>query len=493
MSENPWDDFKSPVASTPASTSIKSAESMPWEDFKPEIGGTESFVRGAANNFPLLPQAIAGAESLTGIGDEGGYSKNLADWNAKAAAAKEANPLTYGAGAVTGAVAPLAIPGVGGFLGANPVIGNALYGAASGISNTDIMKNPAEATKEAITGGLIGGATAGALKGVGKGLGKIGGAAVEGMGKVGNRLEANATAQALDLNPRAFNMLARRIGKSANPESIALDINKNINELFPNAIKLGDTAASKFENLKQAHDLASDTIGAVIESTSEKYGSKLPEVDGAIAELKNAASKYKGLQAEHEIQSAAVLNDTAQKLENLKSEGTLNFRNLSTIKQEVGSLYNNPNYVTHGVDQTYSILSKTTDDILNRVGVDNPTFKPDFDRAKKVFKFTSDLLPAMQKGVTREVAGKGGGLANIGLGLLGFAHPAAWLALIGKVGTKLAYPELGPNIAYKTINTLRNAPQAVPEAIKSIGSRIPSAINQELTDFLTSKYKKGRK
>jgi len=116
----------------------------------PQIGQLESFGRGAANNFPLAPQAIAAVSP-------GSYSQNLEEWNQKAAQAKAANPITYGAGAVTGAMAPLAIPGVGEAMMASPVLANAGLGAASAISNIDLLKNPEEAAKAGLIGGGIGG------------------------------------------------------------------------------------------------------------------------------------------------------------------------------------------------------------------------------------------------------------------------------------------------------------------------------------------------
>src|ERR1700686_2519167 len=78
----------------------------------------ESFGRGAANNVPLAPQAISALSP-------GDYSPNLAQWNQKAAAAKATNPVSYGAGAVTGAIAPLAIPVVGEAMEAAPMATNA--------------------------------------------------------------------------------------------------------------------------------------------------------------------------------------------------------------------------------------------------------------------------------------------------------------------------------------------------------------------------------
>jgi hypothetical protein len=123
------------------------------EEAAPDFSELESFARGAANNVPLIPQAIAGGSAL--LGDEG-YSENLADWNTKAAQAKSANPVSYGAGAVTGTVAPMFIPGVGAAMKAAPIMTNAGLGAASAISNIDLVKDPAKAAKEAAIGGTIG-------------------------------------------------------------------------------------------------------------------------------------------------------------------------------------------------------------------------------------------------------------------------------------------------------------------------------------------------
>src|ERR1700676_3698028 len=119
------------------------------------LGGmAESFGRGALNNFPLAQQAAA---ALT----PGSYSQNLASLNQKASASKAANPISYGTGAVPGSVAPLAIPVVGEALEASPVLGNAALGAANAVNNTDILRNPGEAARQAIQGGVVGGTIGG--------------------------------------------------------------------------------------------------------------------------------------------------------------------------------------------------------------------------------------------------------------------------------------------------------------------------------------------
>lgn len=135
--------------------------------------GLESFGRAAVNNLPLGGQIGAAGTAFANSED---YQKALADWNAKAAAGKAQNPKSYGAGAVAGTVAPLAIPGVGEM----GLAGDAALGAAYGAGNTDLTNIP-EAAKDAAIGGVTGGAlgavgkaASGALDTVGQYAGRFG-------------------------------------------------------------------------------------------------------------------------------------------------------------------------------------------------------------------------------------------------------------------------------------------------------------------------------
>jgi hypothetical protein len=125
----------------------------------------ESFGRGVENNLPLANQAIAAGSAA--LGDQS-YSQNLEQQNADIAKAKQANPISYDAGAVTGAVAPAFIPGVGEAMAAAPVASGAALGAASSIGNTDLVQQPQEALKEAAIGAGTG-AALGAILPTGKG------------------------------------------------------------------------------------------------------------------------------------------------------------------------------------------------------------------------------------------------------------------------------------------------------------------------------------
>jgi hypothetical protein len=114
-------------------------------------GKLEAFGRAAVNNLPAGGQL--GALGTAAIKNEP-YSQAMEEFNQKAAEAKAEHPVAYGAGAVTGSLAPLAIPGVGEAMAAAPVATGAGLGALNAVGNTDITQNPGEALKQAGEGAV---------------------------------------------------------------------------------------------------------------------------------------------------------------------------------------------------------------------------------------------------------------------------------------------------------------------------------------------------
>jgi hypothetical protein len=453
-----------------------------------------ALARGAANNVPLVPQAIAGGHALIdtakgntmgenakalisghmpGVGEA--YSKDLADWNEKAGAAKAESPVSYGTGAVAGALAPLAVPGVGEALEASPVLGNAALGAAGAVSNVDLRKNPGEAAKEAVLG-----------LGTGAGFGKAGelvgeaGQAIKGaLSPAAKRLEANSLAGGLDLNSHAIRRLAPG---ATNPEEAINHISDKIDKLFPGLVGWMDTAGSKLSKIIEGHNKASEVIGQVIDSTSAKVGGHLPEVGGAINNLTNAAEKFNGRTSSANLEARNILSDTAKDLEELSNSGQMNFQNLYEVKKGIGEAFHSSD-INKGNKIAYGIVSDTIDNILDRAHVADPSMKPAFDHAKEVFKLTSDLIPSMKPGVAREVAGVGGGIGNAILGGAAITgHPAAIPAYAAKTATKWLAPDLGQNAAYKFVNAMKNAKNVIPNGTKQ-------GLTQEMTDFINSRRK----
>ncbi len=113
-------------------------------------GKLSAFMRAAGNQMPLGNQFAA-------LASKGGYSKNLEAIKAESEKLKEENPVAYGAGAVTGAVAPTLVPGVGPMMAANPAAAGALIGGTGAFGDTDLQKHPVLGTAQAV-GGAAGGA-----------------------------------------------------------------------------------------------------------------------------------------------------------------------------------------------------------------------------------------------------------------------------------------------------------------------------------------------
>lgn len=251
--------------------------------------GGESFARGAANNFPLVPQAIAGL----GKGD---YSKNLEEWNAKAKTAKETNPITYGAGAVAGAAAPAFIPGVGEALEASPVAGNAILGGLGAMSNTDVLKDPAEAAKQAAIGGTIG----------------------AGVGKITSMIPTKGAQTALedkasDITAQGLNLPPKLLGN------------------------LEDSELTNYGRFAQEHDLLNPDVSLAHKNAEEalaKFGSQIGATGAKTAPLEESgpyiqalmekAEAIKKLAAPGAAQEVATYERGAQDiLENGKTFGDL--------------------------------------------------------------------------------------------------------------------------------------------------------------------------
>jgi hypothetical protein len=455
-------------------------------DFQAQPSAIESAVHGVVNNVPGGPQMASGLDTLAGkmglqvpglAPNKPTYSENLAKNNANMAAGKAAHPVAYGAGAVTGALAPLAVPGVGEAMEAAPVATNAAIGGIDAISNKDLTKDPAGTAKAALEGGLVGGA-------VGK-AGEVVGDAVHGAAQMGKRLEANATANALDLGTYGVRKLTKG---DENPEEVLNALNEKINKLIPNFIQLSDTSASKYQKLLTAKETAGEAIGHVVDTTAEKLGGKIPEVDEAIQDLKAATLKYNGMTSQRNADARAELTDLSTRMEALQNAGKLDFRALQDLKSDLGQAYHNPNLQNHGIDQAYGILSDTMDKILDRTTIETPSLKGDFDKAKEVYKLTSTLMPAMKRGTAREVAGVGGGLTSAGLGVAAMlGHPAAaGIGYAGKTAAKLAAPDLAPNLAYRTIQAARN----LPSLPAGTGQALPQEINDLVNSWIAN-HRKG--
>lgn len=408
-----------------ASYEVETDQGTYQVDTEDPISKPESFGRGAANNFPLAPQAIAGLS-------EGNYSQNMADWNAKAAEAKKANPITYGAGAVTGAMAPLAIPGVGEAMAANPITGNALLGAASAVSNRDVLQQPEEAAKDIVKGGLIGG-TIGKFMPSGKGVAD------------------NLTEVA---NAKAVQSSGIRPGLLGVSQEELSNLGQKMHEL--DLVK-----GSTEERFMKAKDLLHQTgaqIGDIGEGAVLKDAS--PFVENLHNNLQESASIY-GADANPE---ATIYR---QGIANLQKSG-LTFDELGQLKAAYGQRAFDANGAVK--NDAASNVYHQIKDAMKQIVSDSGEYSDTMGAYSTLHDITSGLKNMLQKEQAGGAQTKGFGMVGKLAGMLGGGHPAV------NVGTAAVLAPTHPFMALGALTPIATNPQMMSNIARSGAEAIPKAM-----------------
>jgi hypothetical protein len=468
----------------------------------PDPGVLAAAGRGAANNFPLAPQAIAGLS-------QGDYSQNLTDWNAKAQAAKAAHPYAYGTGAVAGAVAPLAIPGVGEALEAAPVLGNAALGAANAISNTDLTKDPSKIAKEAAIGGVVGGA-------VGKGAQLLGGAMEGTATKLASYATSPEAVAARLENPAAFQA-------APDVEHLPKTL-PGIADKFDHAISgLSDAAHEKLSTSSFLQPTANDAGGAftkdqiigTVDSARKSLGGAFgSDTQSAARALDNLGES---LLAKRSTVSQNQVHDLIKQLdeeipwdkvwrtpENLSATD----HSLIEVRTKLDALLKeqNPEYAAAMKPVSEEIQARTdfikkfglqrvkgqgylpTDSTAGKLGNSLQDYKIDSDRVLGNTQeaigadLKTPLLAQQFKGPTPESpmgigsrlgAVAGGAMGGKGLGLAG----AGFGAVVGQRILRAPASEFGRGLAGRALDAIGNGSFGVPQ-------NVTGAVN----DYVSSKF-----
>jgi len=404
-------------------------------------GMMESAGRGALNNFPMAKQAASAVMP-------GNYSKNLADLSQKAALAKAVNPISYGAGAVAGAVAPMAIPGVGEALEAAPVAGNAALGALQGISDTDLSKDPLNTLKQAGIGAGIGG-TVGKLLPTGEG-------AKEGLESFANKKGV----QALGLQPR-------ELGVSGN----------EIQDIGNMAHEAGLFEGPTEERFNTAKDLVQQT-GKQIEDLGE--GKVLTNTQPYIQNLHNTLQESASVFGQGDNPESALYR---QAMANLQRPGGVTFEQLQGLKNaaadrafdKVGNIKN---------DAAFNVF-KEYSDAMESLASDHPEYKD--------LKAAYGNLRSMQNGLERQLqTEQARGAQAKGIGMMGRIGGAITGGNVpATVGAAAVLAPAHPLWAASLATTIASNPEAMQGAARA-GARMAPGVaqgsKQALIDYLTSKY-----
>lgn len=425
----------------------------------PDEGALMAAGRGALRNFPMAQQAVAGMES-------GPYQENIKNLTNKAEAAKSAHPVAYGAGAVAGTAAPLAIPAVGEALEAAPIIGNAALGAIQSQSDNDLTKFNSQNAKEAATAGGIGALTGGIAKGI---------------SAVSPSTEELAGSSAA----KGFGMRARGglRGMGDDPETTWSNIGKWANEAKTSdgesLVGIAKRPGKELKAVNNILDTSGKNIGDIIDSVDPHA-----TIDAAslTQELQPLIRTFKINSPDTVKQVEGLINE----INDLSSKGELDFKALHELKGIVGDgLDSNPR-----MGLPYRVLSDRMNSIIASYGefLDNPGMKAAYDAAKKDYHYSSLLLPTLKKAEGYELAqgplGNSGLLGLFGLGAgVAAGHPIAGAAsaAASAVGRPIANM-LGRNVGLKAVPYI--------PGIAKTANKLNQGAAAELANFLGSQYNK---
>jgi hypothetical protein len=436
----------------------------------------ESAGRGALNNFPLANQALSGMsgaiKTLSGSPDVPGYSASMADLSQKAQLAKAAHPVPYGIGAVGAAAAPLAIPGVGEVLEAAPIAGNAALGAAQGINDVDLSKNPGEGLKQAGIGALIGGT-----------IGKAG-EMLPDMGAIANKLENQ---NILNKAGVTSEMVEKMTPKGGVPQ----DISNELAAFLKNRADLAGSKEDMFSSLEKFRtEKAGPAVGKAINNIAKTGGSEAGDstVWQPIGDL---YTEYKGSPLPGQQRMAneiePILNHLAERAK--ANGGAIKIEDIEPLLQGVGKAYakTSPTNELHGIyGEIYGALSQARENIADQVAAstNNPGLKEALLKANRDYSLVAKLGPATKRQASKEALGQPTG--QQGVGMLGrmfggipstIRYPAA--AALGGTGHLFGAASLmSPELMNKGVQA--GALRVIKPTVKTT--------QQALIDYLISKY-----
>ena len=478
----------------------------------------ESAARGALRNIPLAQQAAAAIAPINPLSQEKEYGKELEHLTAAAEQGKAQNPVAYKIGAATGTIAPLFIPGEGeiaaGIKGAG-IIGGAANGAAQGISDTNLVKNPGQAAEQAGTGAAVGGVLGALTKyfaGAKPGASKVTEASAPEVSKAvspevekaavpeaasaahtpggiipdatpvspdfvpsGDRVAASNFVRGIGFTPRKFQAFARDMGED--PITAATTAEKWATD--NGIVKLFDQPGEAMARVSEIKDAAGKTIGKTI----EKFGSeKIP-----VADLSDQINEI----ARHTIDPnvEAKLLKSVERMEHLSRAGWLDWNGLNEIKGMVGEHAREHPALGRAYGVLADKMTAMADDAGKKIG--NPAFKAAYESAKKDYRMASLLKPALTYSESKNLVGGPAGHHTL-RGVLGQL-----------VGAMTGLPPVGQfvnNALVKSapaVRTLGNAtaPVAAPvgKGLGKLAGNLPQEVQLGLTNYLESKYgKKGQ-
>lgn len=482
-------------------------ESMFTDAPAPEQRGKlESAARGALRNIPFAQQAASAAAPINPFSEKKTYGEELQHLTEAAEQSKKQNPLSYGAGAVAGTVAPLLIPGVGEAMAASypAAIGsNAALGAAQSLSDTNLGKMTPKDYGNAAIGAGIGGALGAAGQAIfpAKAALAAKAAAPEAAEAVAPAVAEQAAAPvgsaartalenaplnsrnipnkqvAPDFVPSAERVYASNLaqGFGGTPRQLMRifgkkDPVKSLNELGGWMETAGPGGKSLHGYLDRPGELL-ENVTAVNKSSGKVIGDLIEEM-GPVASIDREGLKNELLDLSLKTADPATdarIAKLISTVDNLGGKGMSDFEILQQVKKMAGKqISKDPE-----MSEVYGHLADKASKLVDQYGasIKNPELKQLYAKAKLDYHNSSRILPILRYAEAKDIVGGPAGHHTL-RGLLGNIFKIATETVgIPEVG------QLGKNIAMKSAPTARN--------IVNAGSNVRAAATQAASPILS--------
>ncbi len=509
----------------------------------PDEGAPMAFGRGLLRNVPLAQQAAAAAAPLlnkVGLADKPDYSGELQHMTEAAEASKAAHRGAYGAGAVTGTLAPLLIPGAGEVAAAARgagAAGGALNAAAQSVSDVNLTKptgrDVANTAIAAGLGGVLGkmfgpkaapvaeeaenavaapaaeavapqaaeNAVPGAVKSAAtstiptpqvqevKAPPRFGVSHKPVAADFVNpqeRASASLIAQGLGGTPRQ--QLKLYIGKD--PVAALNDIGTWMKTADNGKSISGflDRPGALLGKVQAIHDTSGKAIGDMIEKVSPGAtvdGGELAfHLDKLLDETYDANAEHAILKLQSQLQKA-------------EEAGRLDFQALQKIKSAFGKQAKAAGHDMAGssVRQAYGVLSQYMNDAVDQFGanIKDPGLLNQYTKAKIDYKNASNLLPLLRYQEAKELIGGPAGHTTI-FGLLEkIAHQGSMALGATPPDQIVKNAMLKAGTAMSPAAAPAASAAAIPAARSAATGILPQSAQIELANALSSKFREKKK
>lgn len=361
--------------------------------------------------------------------------------------AEEANPKSFMAGNVGGAVATSLIPGMGG-----ATIGKlALQGAAQGLgsSEADLTEGEfAQAAKDTAVGAGTGAAIGGAGKVLSAGASKVAPSVKNALSKTGDYL-----------GEQAEKLAVKATGATGNQSlQFADDAGRQL--LDRGLVKFGDNAGKIAQRVGAASDDAGRAIGEAME-TLEKQG-VTASVDNVVTALESKIDDLAQTPGNERI-----IKQLQAEVDNLYNRGQSNLP-IGAGEQAKRNFQGQTNYFSPEAEKKASaqVASAFREEVEQAAQKADPTTANLFKQEKETFGLLAPIKEAAEKRAAQQAQSPFGGLTDVVTGATTGPKGLAAKYAIEQVGRRAA--SSGAVIADNLANVLKTQPQVFGKFAKPL-------------------------